>query len=322
MSLVEVRVITYRRPKQLRRAIDSMLAQTNRQWQMVVLDDSPEREAETVVAAIPDSRIHYRPNIVSLGCAKNIDLGFRREAFLPGSTHACILEDDNFLEPDFIADNLSLMDRHNVRLIQRNQWIFWDDGDAIRRTKETCRGGFFNDGLIHPPDLLPHLPFHCGVSNGGLMWRLDCVSNLAVGCNVENSSHQEILRTFQIRDPIWYADRPLAWFRYEAKGWSGNKLQNLLSLRASQSLASQAVNRGPRNFWERARRLADHHGPAHHAQLDRFALLAFHRKHTFRTMSQRRALVKMAKQSIVRCFLPNPLAIYWRTLTTRDTSSA
>src|SRR5581483_5116379 len=53
---------TFRRPLQLRCAIESALAQTGINVEVLVVDDSPERSAEPVVAGLGDARIIYMAN--------------------------------------------------------------------------------------------------------------------------------------------------------------------------------------------------------------------------------------------------------------------
>jgi hypothetical protein len=298
----------------LRRALESLQAQTHPDWQAMVLDDSPDGEAAGVVAGLAEPRVQYQRHASNLGASQNLDLCFRREPFFSGSTHACILEDDNYFAPGFIAENLGLLDRHGVRLVLRNQWIFFDDGNGARPRGDTCRSGFLEEGLVRPQEFLPHLPFHCGVSNGGLLWRLDCRSELVVGSQVENSSHQEILRTFQLAEPLWYADTPLAHFRAEDKGWHAGRWRNATALRASQSIALRAVRQGPPDFWERAQALADRHTPTHQAALDAFAIMALNGRRAWRTMSRGAARWKLLKSWLVRGLVPDPLGAYWRGL--------
>jgi glycosyltransferase involved in cell wall biosynthesis len=53
---------TFRRPGELRHAILSALEQTGVQVEILVVDDSPERSAETVVTNLQDSRVTYLIN--------------------------------------------------------------------------------------------------------------------------------------------------------------------------------------------------------------------------------------------------------------------
>jgi hypothetical protein len=220
-----------------------------------------------------------------------------------------VLEDDNYLEPHFITDNLRLMAEHDVKVVLRNQFIFWDDEQGWRDAGETCRSGFFEEGIITRESMMPHLPFHCGISNGGLMWAVDCVTDWFVGPLVENSSHQEILRTFQLREPIWFAEKSMAWFRAERKGGGTSRWGQLTAMAATQSIARASVRLGPADYWETATRLAERHG--HHGLLEWYGLLCGHRM-PWRTMSPAKAMLRRMKLALCAWLPVNPLAAYWR----------
>jgi hypothetical protein len=160
--------------------------------------------------------------------------------------------------------------------------------------------------------MMPHFPFHCGISNGGLMWALDCATEWVVGPLVENSSHQEMVRTFQVKDQIWFAEVPLAWFRAEAKGNAGGVglLERLRPLRATQSIALRSVEEGPEDYWEVAARLAARHG--HEALVDFYAVVTGRMEHHFETMSQGAGWLRMIKALAVRLLVPDPLGGYWK----------
>ncbi|WP_161491817.1 glycosyltransferase family A protein [Bradyrhizobium centrolobii] len=53
---------TFRRPAELREAISSVLAQSEVEIEIIVVDDSPERSAESVIASINDARVAYLAN--------------------------------------------------------------------------------------------------------------------------------------------------------------------------------------------------------------------------------------------------------------------
>lgn len=74
MSLCEVRIPAYKRPDLLRRALSSLVVQSYPNWQAIVLDDSPDKEALNVIRSFEDDRILYKPNEKNLGVLKNIGL--------------------------------------------------------------------------------------------------------------------------------------------------------------------------------------------------------------------------------------------------------
>lgn len=216
-ALCEIRVPTYKRPVMLKRALESIQQQTYSHWKAIVLDDSTDREAESVVEKMEDDRIQYRPNEQNLGGCGNIDRAFSPES-LAGGTYAAILEDDNWWYPEFLEHNLAVMQQHNVDIMLRNQavWNQYDEGDDKENMHRTTRGRQFTEGVMQPMELRGHL-FYCeGISNGGLFWKLNEGVDLWVGPTVDDTGLQEYCRTLQIDRPIYYGNEPLAvWSRME-----------------------------------------------------------------------------------------------------------
>lgn len=67
MPKVSIVIPTCNRPELLARAIHSVLAQTYRDFEIIVVDDGMKERAENVVAGFGDSRICYFKNETSLG---------------------------------------------------------------------------------------------------------------------------------------------------------------------------------------------------------------------------------------------------------------
>lgn len=208
MQKIEIRIPAYKRPAMLKRALESLLAQTFPHWEAIVFDDSPKREAEAVVAYFKDPRIHYQANPTRLGGAENIDQAFSVEPLLGGG-FACILEDDNWLLPKFLEENLAICEKNNADIVLRNQEV-WIQTDNAEKTSRTTRGKWFNEGWIVAEKLHSSLYLFEGISNGGLFWRLNASVNLVVGPAVQDSGLQEYCRTWQIDRKIWFAIEPLA----------------------------------------------------------------------------------------------------------------
>lgn len=105
-----VTVPYYSRPDYLRRTLDSVVAQTDRNWWCVVVDDSPDDSAAAVVEAVGDDRITVERNPTTLGVAGNfnrcVDVAVERGAELGMILHA-----DDLLEPTYVATVRAAHDR-------------------------------------------------------------------------------------------------------------------------------------------------------------------------------------------------------------------
>jgi len=208
---VEVRVPTYRRPRLLRRALQSVQSQTHENWRCIVFDDSPKREAELVCRELADERIVYRPNPQNLGAGRNIDQAFRKQPYLEGDVF-CVVEDDNYLLPKFLEANLRVMSDTGATVVQRNQWMEQNArGENPGELDGTIFEGIMSERLWPAEQFKAALFVRRGISNGGLMWAGNCQSDFETGC--ADPILQETQRTFLLVDPIYLALEPLAVWR-------------------------------------------------------------------------------------------------------------
>lgn len=232
MELCEVRIPTYKRPKLLKRALESLLNQDHPNWIALVMDDSPTQEAKPVVEKFSDKRIQYAPNLKNLGCAGNINQAFTSKS-LVGGIYACILEDDNWLMPTFLSRNIVSLNTHGVDLLLRNQEIWLQDQNISQSTGRTTRGNWFTNRVYRPLELQAYLFYFEGISNGGLFWRTSLQSNLQVSHHVTDPGLQEYCRTLQIQDNLYFESKPLCY-------WS--EMPTALSLR--NAVDNRSFSRG------------------------------------------------------------------------------
>ena len=206
---VHFRTPTYKRPVALRRALQSMIAQTSEDWVCDVYDDDPAEAARQVVAELGDPRIHYRANKPQLYASRNID-----HCFCADNPRAaeffCVVEDDNFLDPEFCAENIAMARRAGVEIVLRNQVIEYASGTADARVGSTgVLDDLFNEGVYDAQEFRLALLAGIGVSNGGLFWSVRARSLLEIqyACT---ATLQEYLRTYSIAEPVYVAMQPLA----------------------------------------------------------------------------------------------------------------
>ncbi len=207
--LVHVRTPTYKRPDALRRALESLQAQTIEDWICDVYDDDPEQSGEAVVRDLNDPRIRYTANAWQRFASANIDRCFTR--FNPhGATYFCCLEDDNQLLPTFFEENILTCELKGVEIVLRNQFVEYHSGTDNARVSEVgLLEEKFDEGICDPETLHLSLMADWGVSNGGLFWSCRAVSDLEVGVPC-SAAFQEYLRTRAIVEPIYVALKPLA----------------------------------------------------------------------------------------------------------------
>jgi glycosyltransferase involved in cell wall biosynthesis len=249
LSLVHVRVPTYKRGEALARCLRSVQAQTWPHWVCDVHDDDPEGSARAVVEAMDDPRVRFIHNRPQRFAAGNIDGCFSKDN-PHGADWFCVLEDDNLLLPEFMATNIADARAHGVQVVMRAQVVELASGTPKATiTDWAVQRNSFQEG-VYPAALFRMAVFgNHAASNGGLFWSARAKTDFQIVSGKDPSLH-EFMRTFVIEDDVFVGLRPLAvWADNGAdslreQGRKGAGRGKKLRLIKSQQLIRQAVWRG------------------------------------------------------------------------------
>jgi glycosyltransferase involved in cell wall biosynthesis len=134
MPKVSICIPTYKRPDYLRAAIDSCLAQTFKDFEIVIVDDSPDTLTTELLATISTrQRVNYVRNPRKTGQANSVNqlFGLARGEFL------VLLHDDNLLTPNALGDLLKpLQDNSRVVASFGKDYLALDDGTILDSESE------------------------------------------------------------------------------------------------------------------------------------------------------------------------------------------
>jgi glycosyltransferase involved in cell wall biosynthesis len=106
--LISIVIPTYKRTWGLRRAIESVLRQSFRDFELWIVDDASPDDTADVAGSFSDPRIRYFRQPTNVGVARNWSAGLERAE---GEFVALLMDDDRY-EPDFLA--------HRVTALQAN----------------------------------------------------------------------------------------------------------------------------------------------------------------------------------------------------------
>lgn len=172
------------------------------------MDDSSATEGRAVVAALGDERIVWQQNPRQLGATANIDQAFSAQPIL-GGQYAFVLEDDNAIEPEFIATGLHRLERGDVQILSFNQQCVNLASDGAETRTRVLRPDATED-LWGRERLLLNAFLGVSLPNGGYFWRLGADNNLVVGPGVTESQLQECVRQTLVAPPILLMPQPLS----------------------------------------------------------------------------------------------------------------
>lgn len=89
-------------------AVRSVLAQTDRDFRLVVIDDGKEPDVPGWFAALGDDRVHYTRNEQNLGITKN----FQKCVQLSEADHVVIMGCDDVLHPHYLETVRAIVEAH------------------------------------------------------------------------------------------------------------------------------------------------------------------------------------------------------------------
>ena len=249
-GLVHIRTPTYKRPAALKRALQSMIAQTWENWVCDVYDDDPDRAGWAVCDALGDERIHYNHNAPQRFASRNIDGCFTADN-PHRADYFCVVEDDNFILPEFCAENIALCREQGVEIVLRNQLVEHASGtDRARLGERGVLDDLFLEGLYEAPHFRLSLLIGIGVSNGGLFWSRNTQSQLEIQYPC-TATLQEYLRTFAIAEPVYVAMTPLAVWAENAEQTTRNAELKASYLRRELDL-KRSIQALQRQVWHEA----------------------------------------------------------------------
>lgn len=146
-AVITAVIPTYRRPRLLRRAINSVLAQTGVSLQVCVYDNASGDETDAVVASIAadDSRVRYHRHVKNVGGAANFDYGLRQV----DTPFFSILSDDDYLLPGFYNHAMAAFAAHPEAMFWAGMTLNVDTSGVIWDARVSR---WPRDGVFVPPE--------------------------------------------------------------------------------------------------------------------------------------------------------------------------
>ena len=97
----------YNKAPYVRKAVESVVGQTCRDWELVVVDDGSSDGSGEVVAGVADARIRIiRQENAGVGAARN------RGVAESSAPYICFLDADDWWEPTFLEEMTGMIERN------------------------------------------------------------------------------------------------------------------------------------------------------------------------------------------------------------------
>lgn len=212
--LVSVCIPAYRRPLELREAVESVLAQDFDDLEVVIGDDSGDGSDEVAraVSAVRDSRVRYVRNPTRLGMAGNWTSTLNHAR----GRHRALLMDDDVLLPGFVSATAKVLEADpSVGIAFTNQYF---NVDGERRLRSCALpGGRYEDcvGII-----LRHRPL---VPVSAALMRTEVWEQVQPLPDLLNADLVMHLRAAEEGWAFFYVDEPLMTYRVHAGQLTGHE---------------------------------------------------------------------------------------------------
>lgn len=174
--LVSVVIATYRREDSLKKAIESIVNQTYKEYEIILVDDNANEEWNKKVAVIvndfqkkfPDINIQYIVNESNLGSAKTRNIGIVKSQ----GNYVTFLDDDDLYLPNKIERQITFMENGNYDYSITDLNLYNENDKLIDKRVRN----YIKD--IAPDSLLGyHLKYHL-TGTDAMMFRKEYLVNI------------------------------------------------------------------------------------------------------------------------------------------------
>ena|SRR3989344_2621648 len=148
---VTVLMPVYNAEKYLREAIESILSQTFKNFEFLIINDGSTDKSKDVILSYNDPRIIYSENSKNLGIAKTLNKGMN----LARGNYIARMDGDDISHPDRLQEQIEFMDdnRHVgvcgtwLQTINNNKEEIWKSPIAHEEIRSLM---LFHDAIYHP----------------------------------------------------------------------------------------------------------------------------------------------------------------------------
>jgi glycosyltransferase involved in cell wall biosynthesis len=125
--MISVILTTYKRPDKLKRAIESVLNQSYKDFELIIVDDNSKDGTEEMVSRFPDKRIVYIKRTKNFGC----DTKPKNEGIMASNgDYMAFLDDDNEYRPDHLLLLLKAIEEDDkFGVVYGDRWLTCDVKD-------------------------------------------------------------------------------------------------------------------------------------------------------------------------------------------------
>lgn len=148
--MISVVVPIYNTEKYLKKCIDSILNQTFKDFELIIINDCSPGDANNIIKEYDDSRIKYIKNKTNKGIGFNRNLGIKEAK----GDYICFIDSDDYIRCDFLEMMYNKCIKDNLDLCICDYIYVYDSS----KEKKVRLESFNNTNLDETPNLLIDIP--------------------------------------------------------------------------------------------------------------------------------------------------------------------
>lgn len=252
----------YGRPDHFKLAVESILAQTDPHWSLIVIDDQyPDRNPGVWVESLADSRITYIRNPQNLMPSRNFNKGVE----LTPTTFLTIVGCDDVMLPTYVERVRDLIQRYpEVDVIQPGVEVIDEDGRAyVPLADRIKRAVSFR---VKRPTLFSGQPLATSLLRGNwtyfpsLVWRRDTVKAIGFRTDLNIVQDLSMLTSIAMNGGVLLVDNEVVFqYRRHSASLSAVTGPNGRKFREERAFFFETATKLRAQGWTRAARVASRH---------------------------------------------------------------
>lgn len=168
MSKVSVVIPTYNHARFLGEAVNSVIAQTFQDFEIIIIDDGSTDNTSEIVSAFPVRYFHQKN--------RGVSAAFNRGIELSNGEYICFLAADDVLLENTLQKEVEVLDNHPEVGFCYGQAQYFDESGSIFRVRKSSF--LHRSTIVDGKEQIRELLFFCRITQSSSMARRSCVAKV------------------------------------------------------------------------------------------------------------------------------------------------
>lgn len=237
--LISIIIPTYNRAHTLARSIQSVLNQTYKNFELIIVDDGSKDNTENVVQSINDNRIICIKNLKNCGQSIAKNIGIRRAK----SNYIAFHDSDDEWLPEKLQAQIDVFKKlPNCSVVYTDMWRITENGHGVYFASPDITLG----RIVNPKTMNYQTRFIGGAT---VLIKRMCFNNVGVfNKNLKKFEDLELLIRMALKYDFYHIKKPLIKYYYSQDGVTADSSKNLLAWEMLFNLYEKELIKENREF--------------------------------------------------------------------------